>query len=101
MEMGGRQEPCHTRPPGPWVSSGPWQEAAGSSEGVAEEFNEEIICRGLAGLKDQRVGVFSRESFRPSGQELWPSVEGTELLPTHQRAFYRRLMWLHLRFYLY
>lgn len=54
---------------------------------MAEEFNEEIICRGLAGLKDQRVGVFSRESFRPSGQELWPSVEGMELLPTHQRAF--------------
>lgn len=35
----------------PWVSSGAWQEPAGNSEGVAEEFNEGISCKGVAGLK--------------------------------------------------
>lgn len=41
----------------PLVSSGSWQEAVGNSKGVAEEFFKEIICKGVAGLKGQRVGA--------------------------------------------
>lgn len=62
------QEPYRPR-----VSSGSWQEAAGNAKSVAEDFNEEIICKAVAGLKGQRVGACSRESCRLSGQE--PSVE--------------------------
>lgn len=56
------------------LSSGSCQKAAENSKGVAEEFHEGIICKGMSGLKGQRVGTVIRD--RLSGQELWPSGEG-------------------------
>lgn len=68
----GRQEPHH----GGLKGHGYLGQAAGNSKAVAEGFNEGIICKAVAELKGQRVGAFSRESYRLSGQGLWPLVKG-------------------------
>lgn len=75
MEKGGAGRSHITRSlRGHEVSSGSCQKAAENSKGVAEEFHEGIICKGMSGLKGQRVGTVTRD--RLSGQELWPSGEG-------------------------
>lgn len=76
------------------LSSGSCQKAAENSKGVAEEFHEGIICKGMSGLKGQRVGIRSQD--RSCG--LQERAKGMELLLSHQSTFCREVTWLRLGF---
>lgn len=65
------------------------------TKGGALELNEGIICKGMSVLK-VKGGNCSRETYRLSEQELWPSVGTRD--PAHQSAFCQELTWLRLVF---
>lgn len=95
MEKGGAGRSHITRGLiGPGYLQDPVRKQQKTQKGVAEEFHEGIICKGMSGLKGQRVGIRSQD--RSCG--LQERAKGMELLLSHQSTFCREVTWLRLGF---
>lgn len=83
-----------------WVFLGVWQELVGNLEGVVEEFNEGISCKGVVGLKVKGWEFLVGRVVGFQDWELQFLVEGQKdgVIFNLSSVVYREAIWLGLGF---